>query len=130
MTHLVEPDIAIISNVGTAHLENLGTMENIAKAKVEIVEGLNENGSLIYNGDQELLKMLYEKKKFLVLFPYVHLEWTSEMITSYLQYVRKKREYTLALHLLNNHLIFRYDWETSGHECDGSYDCSESIACK
>lgn len=33
LTHLVEPDIAIITNVGTAHLENLGSMENIAKAK-------------------------------------------------------------------------------------------------
>ncbi len=63
LTHLVEPDIAIISNVGTAHLENLGTMENIAKAKVEIVEGLNENGSLIYNGDQELLKNAVREKE-------------------------------------------------------------------
>ena len=44
LTHMVEPDIAIISNVGTAHLENLKTMENIAKAKLEIVEGLKEHG--------------------------------------------------------------------------------------
>ena len=56
LTHIVRPDIAIISNVGTAHLENLGTMENIAKAKLEIVEGLNEHGLLIYNGDQQLLR--------------------------------------------------------------------------
>ena len=44
LTNMVKPDIAIISNVGTAHLENLGTMENIAKAKLEIVEGLSEKG--------------------------------------------------------------------------------------
>lgn len=56
LTNLVRPDIAIISNVGTAHLENLGSMENIAKAKLEIVEGLRENGLFIYNGDQELLQ--------------------------------------------------------------------------
>lgn len=56
LTHMVEPDIAIISNVGTAHLENLKTMENIAKAKLEIVEGLKENGLFIYNGDQKLLQ--------------------------------------------------------------------------
>lgn len=55
LTNIVEPDIAIITNVGTAHLENLKTMENIAKAKVEIVEGLKEKGILIYNGDQALL---------------------------------------------------------------------------
>lgn len=56
LTHIVQPDIAIISNVGTAHLENLGTMENIAKAKLEIAEGLKESGLFIYNGDQELLR--------------------------------------------------------------------------
>lgn len=56
LTHLVQPDIAIITNVGTAHLENLGSMENIAKAKLEITHGLKKNGLFIYYGDQELLK--------------------------------------------------------------------------
>lgn len=56
LTRLVEPDIAIITNVGTAHLENLKTLENIAKAKVEIAEGLKAGGMLIYNGDQTLLR--------------------------------------------------------------------------
>lgn len=55
LTHMVCLDIAIITNVGTAHLENLQTMENIAKAKVEIAEGLKEKGLLIYHGDQTLL---------------------------------------------------------------------------
>lgn len=56
LTHIVQPDIAIITNVGTAHLENLGTIEQIAKAKIEISEGLSEKGLLIYNGDQEVLQ--------------------------------------------------------------------------
>lgn len=56
LTHLVQPDIAIITNVGCAHLENLGSMENIAKAKVEIAEGLKERGLLIYHGDQKLIQ--------------------------------------------------------------------------
>ena len=47
LTNMVKPDIAIITNVGCAHLENLGSMENIAKAKVEIVEGLNDHGLFI-----------------------------------------------------------------------------------
>lgn len=55
LTNMVQPDIAIITNVGCAHLENLGSMENIAKAKVEIAEGLHDHGLLIYNGDQKLL---------------------------------------------------------------------------
>lgn len=56
LTKMVRPDIAIISNVGTAHLENLKTLENIAKAKMEIVDGTGEHGLLIYNGDQKLLR--------------------------------------------------------------------------
>ncbi len=55
LSHMVKPDIAIITNVGIAHLENLGSLANIAKAKAEISEGLSGHGTLIYNGDQELL---------------------------------------------------------------------------
>ena len=56
LTHLVKPDIAIITNVGTAHLENLKTLENIAKAKMEIVHGLHPHGLFIYYGDQKVLQ--------------------------------------------------------------------------
>lgn len=55
LTKLVKPDVVIITNVGTAHLENLGSIENIAKAKLEIVHGLDPNGLFIYNGDQLVL---------------------------------------------------------------------------
>ena len=56
LTHMVKPDIAIITNVGEAHLENLGSVANIARAKAEIVHGLKENGVLLYNGEQEVLE--------------------------------------------------------------------------
>lgn len=56
LTHLVEPDLAVLTNVGTAHLENLGSMENIAKAKVEITESLKPGSLFIYNGDDAYLK--------------------------------------------------------------------------
>ena len=55
LTRMVKPDIAIITNVGEAHLENLGSLENIARAKAEIVHGLKENGVLLYNGEQPVL---------------------------------------------------------------------------
>ena len=63
LTALVRPDIAVITGVGTAHLENLVTMENIAKAKLEIVEGLPKNGTFIYLGDQKLLNDAYHEKE-------------------------------------------------------------------
>lgn len=55
LTHIAKPDVAIITNIGEAHLELLGSREGIAKAKTEIVEGLKENGLFIYHGDEPLI---------------------------------------------------------------------------
>jgi len=49
------PDIAVITNVGTSHIERLGSREQIALAKLEILCGLKENGVLFVNGDEPLL---------------------------------------------------------------------------
>ena len=55
-TNLVSPDIAGIWNIGDSHLLNLKTKEGIAKAKMEITEGLSQDGTFIYNIDDEILK--------------------------------------------------------------------------
>ncbi len=55
LTDLAKPDIAVITNIGTAHIEFLGSREAIRDAKMEIAEGLKENGRLILNGDEPLL---------------------------------------------------------------------------
>ncbi len=47
LSKYTKPDIAIITNVGTAHIGRLGSAENIAKAKCEIVKYLNKDGVLI-----------------------------------------------------------------------------------
>ena len=47
LSKYTKPDIAIITNVGTAHIGRLGSVENIAKAKCEIVKYLNKKGTLI-----------------------------------------------------------------------------------
>lgn len=56
LTRLVQPDIAVITNVGAVHLEQLGTRENVAKAKLEIIESMDENGLFLYNYDNEILR--------------------------------------------------------------------------
>jgi UDP-N-acetylmuramoyl-tripeptide--D-alanyl-D-alanine ligase len=56
LTSIAKPDVAIITNIGEAHLEGLKTKENIAKAKLEILEALNPNGLFIYCGDDPILK--------------------------------------------------------------------------
>lgn len=55
LTKLASPDIAIITNIGEAHLQDLGSREAIAQAKLEIAEGLSNGGLLIYPGNEPLL---------------------------------------------------------------------------
>lgn len=50
------PDICIITNIGWCHIENLGTRENILRAKLEILDGASPEAPLILNGDDEYLK--------------------------------------------------------------------------
>ena len=53
---MVRPDIAVITNVGDAHIENLGnTRQGILRAKCEIFENLTPEGVAVLNGDDELL---------------------------------------------------------------------------
>ena len=63
LTSIAKPNVAIITNIGTAHIGNLGSRENILKAKLEILEGLNENGTVIINNDNDLLHDWYLKNK-------------------------------------------------------------------
>jgi len=51
LTSIAQPDVALVNNVGPAHLEGFGTLENIAKAKAEIYNGLTESGVAIINQD-------------------------------------------------------------------------------
>ncbi|MEE3343176.1 MAG: UDP-N-acetylmuramoyl-tripeptide--D-alanyl-D-alanine ligase [Bacilli bacterium] len=55
LTSIAKPTIAIITNIGTAHIGNLGSRENILKAKLEITESLSNNNTLIINNDDDLL---------------------------------------------------------------------------
>lgn len=50
---LAEPDIALITNIGAAHIEGFGSIDNIAKAKAEIFSGLKEDGIAVINRDDK-----------------------------------------------------------------------------
>lgn len=56
LTKLANPSAVIITNIGEAHLQDLGSRERIADAKVEIVKGLTDNGLIVYHGDEPLLR--------------------------------------------------------------------------
>lgn len=55
LTAIACPDVAVITNIGLSHIEKLGSRNNILKAKLEILEGLDEDGLVVLNGDDDLL---------------------------------------------------------------------------
>ena len=63
MTLTARPRVAMVTNIGSSHLEYLKTRENIARAKLEIAEGLCEGGYLLLNGDEPLLRSISPKNK-------------------------------------------------------------------
>jgi UDP-N-acetylmuramoyl-tripeptide--D-alanyl-D-alanine ligase len=52
-SHLIHPSIAVVTNVGSAHLELLGSQENIASAKAEVLEALPDGGFAVVPGDDD-----------------------------------------------------------------------------
>ena len=62
LSNIAKPTIGVITNVGTAHIGNLGSRENILKAKLEILDGI-DNGKLIINNDNDMLHNWYLNNK-------------------------------------------------------------------
>jgi len=56
LSKIALPDIAAITNVGTAHIGELGSRENILKAKLEITDGMKDGNCLIINQDNDMLQ--------------------------------------------------------------------------
>lgn len=61
LSKLAEPEVAAITMVGEAHIENLGSRLGIAKAKMEIAEGLQKDGLLVVPADEPLLTELVKE---------------------------------------------------------------------
>jgi UDP-N-acetylmuramyl pentapeptide synthase len=69
LTKIADPDLGLITNVGTAHLEGLGSVSGIARAKWELAEGLKPGARLVINGDdEELMSRAAETGRDVVTF--------------------------------------------------------------
>ena len=60
LTELARPDVAVITNIAGVHLEQLGSLENVARAKAEIFGGLGERGIGVYPAKEPLLPPLVQ----------------------------------------------------------------------
>jgi UDP-N-acetylmuramoyl-tripeptide--D-alanyl-D-alanine ligase len=71
LAKIIAPDYAIITNVEPVHLETLGSIENIAAAKCELLDYIHKDGWALINGDNELLlKTAARYKKKILTFGY------------------------------------------------------------
>ena len=64
LAEIARPNIGVITNIGVSHIQNLGTKENILKAKMEIFDFFTSEDRAILNGDDEFLSKIAEE------FPY------------------------------------------------------------
>ena len=55
LAKMARPDICVITNIGVAHMELLGSRDGILKAKTEMFQYMNPNGTIIFNGDDDKL---------------------------------------------------------------------------
>jgi len=66
MSHIAKPDVGVITNIGVSHIEKLGSVENILKAKLEIENGMYADGVLVINGDDK--KLWEARNKFVHMY--------------------------------------------------------------
>ena len=62
LASIAQPDVAVITNIGTMHIEHLGSQEGILRAKLEILEGMKADGKVILNGDDALLWNIHRRE--------------------------------------------------------------------
>jgi UDP-N-acetylmuramoyl-tripeptide--D-alanyl-D-alanine ligase len=64
LSRIARPNISVITNIGISHIENLGLRENIAKAKAEILEGMDSESILILNHDDDFYDYIKTLSQF------------------------------------------------------------------
>lgn len=76
-----KPTLAVITNVGTSHIENLGSREGILKAKLEILDGLKKGSTVILNGDNYMLKTVKNDDYNIIFFGVDNGDFKAKNIT-------------------------------------------------
>lgn len=68
LTTMIRPDYAVVTTIGVSHIAQLGSQENICREKMDIVEGLTEQGVVVLNGDDPFLKAYRGKLPYRTFF--------------------------------------------------------------
>lgn len=68
LSRIARPDLAVILNIGTMHMEHLGSQEGIRRAKMEILEGMAPDARVVLNGDDAMLRSLEQQPAQPILY--------------------------------------------------------------
>ncbi|ODT79291.1 MAG: hypothetical protein ABS76_20770 [Pelagibacterium sp. SCN 64-44] len=116
LSRLVRPHVAVITSIAPAHLEKLGSLENIARAKAEIFEGLEPGGAAVINADHPQINLLLEAAAAagitrIVTFGFARgadwqiLDPTSAADHSFATILQGEARYELALGVAGRHML-------------------------
>ncbi|MEA4922032.1 MAG: UDP-N-acetylmuramoyl-tripeptide--D-alanyl-D-alanine ligase [Eubacteriaceae bacterium] len=111
---IAEPEIGVITNIGKSHIENLGSRENIMKAKLEITDRFDEHDTLVISTGEDLLRKENIKGNFGIVTTgtetdndYVITEVRDTMdegLSFFLQKGNEKQKFSLPVHGKHNAL--------------------------
>lgn len=104
VTKIAKPTMSVITNVGTAHIGNLGSRENILKAKMEILEGMEANSPIIINNDNDLLHDWYEKNKTRKNIITYGIENQSDIMAKNIESLENASEFDIEIQGTNYHI--------------------------
>ena len=105
LTNIAKPTVAVLTNIGTAHIGILGSRENILKAKLEILEGMNSDGHIILNNDNDLLhKWGEEEKEHYSIITY-GIENPSDYLASHIIRKNDGSSFDVSINHKNNTII-------------------------
>ena len=100
LSKIAKPNICIITNIGTSHIGNLGSRENILKAKLEILDGA-KNPYMVINNDNDLLHKWYEENKDKIKIKTYGINEKSDTQAKDIQLYEDGSEYTINLNNKN-----------------------------
>ncbi len=108
LSSFLKPDIGVIINVGTAHIGNLGSRENILKAKLEILDGLKNK--LFINNDNDLLND-WNKNKHSISISTYGIENKSDFEAKNLTYNKSGSHFTIEnnqidINVIGKHFVY------------------------
>jgi len=106
LSNIVKPNIAIITNISEAHIENFDNLNSIAKAKSEIIENISKDGYLILNGDDKYFNYfskIARKRKINILSFGSSSKSNAELVKSKLY----KNYYNLHFRVSNKNIFLK-----------------------